>query len=138
MLLTIAEYRATPAKIASVLRVDERQLQAIFRNLELVGAIKLAADGSRIEAVSEKRHLDSGHPLTTAHQTLLKIKGLEHCARLDESKRYNMALTFTATDRTRRRLQRAILEMLKEAERLVEAAPAENLYQLNIDLFSWL
>ena len=47
------------------------------------------------------------------------------------------SVTFSAEERIRARIHEAFLKFLREVEPLVRESPAQEVYQMNFDLFPW-
>jgi len=67
----------------------------------------------------------------------LRLKALDRISSLAAKDTYNFSVVFTADEDVRRRVQGRFLRFLKEVEDEVKQARAEDVYQLNFDLFKW-
>jgi hypothetical protein len=51
---------------------------------------------------------------------------------------YSFSATFSGSWEAKRQIQAKILELIKNIETLSETPTPESIFQINIDLFSWL
>lgn len=136
-MLGIEALRKNPQRIPEVLSSSHNRCREILLALERAGFITIAPSGEII-LKRPNRHLARDHSLTAAHQTMLKLKCIEKCANLDPAQRFNFMVTFSGSDEIKAKIHARILEVIKETEQLVQTAPADSLYQFNIDLFPWI
>jgi hypothetical protein len=50
---------------------------------------------------------------------------------------YGFTVVFSADENARKRIHSKLLELITEIETLVVKAPAQNVYQLSLDLLPW-
>ena len=133
--LMIDRYRNEPKTLSEVLGVAPGQVEQLLETLRRLGLISVTPDGLLV--IREAMHLPAGSPLFRPYRTLLRQRALAHQARLPDKVGYSLSLLFTATKDIEARLRQRFLELLKEFEPEVRAAPSESVFFLGIDLFPW-
>ena len=121
--------------IARSLRINPAKLHALVQELESLGFLKKSNKG--YQKTKKSIHLSKSSPLCRPQQLLMQHRSLQHQQGLAEDSRYNFAVTFTADPETREKIQQEFLRFLSTIEETVRAAPSEDVYQMNFDLFAW-
>jgi hypothetical protein len=87
--------------------------------------------------LKDNLHLSPESTIYRPYRTLLRFKAMERLDRLNAGDAYNYSVLFTADEEVRRRVQARFLEFLKDVQDDIQAAPAQEVYQLSFDLFRW-
>jgi uncharacterized protein (TIGR02147 family) len=135
MFLTVARYAKNVAQIARELGLRDEVLAAHMRTLEKLGFIDLRND--TYEVVTEHLHLPQSASYFDSQRTMMRIKSLEHLQRKADGAAYCFTVTLSGDEQMRATLRKMFLDYLKNAEKVVRAAPPKDVYQMNFDLFSW-
>jgi hypothetical protein len=133
--LGVEEFAADHSLIAHCLKIDSMKLHSLIQELESLGFIKKSPKGYL--KTKKSIHLSKSSPLCRPQQLLMQYRSLQHQQGMSDDNRYNFAVTFTANSETRERIQQEFLKFLSSIEDLVRAAPSEEVYQMNFDLFAW-
>lgn len=137
MILLIPELRQSSEKIAQLLGLSHDQILRILHKFEQFRIIERNAAG-HIKLLVEFIHLPRTSPVFSPWRNLMRL----HCLnRLNENKQeedYSFSGTFTATWEAKKRIQATLIALLRDVEAMSEAEKPESVFQLNIDLFSWL
>lgn len=133
--LGVEKYARDPRRIAESLNIDPGRIEGLIEELVQLGYAKRGSAG--LEKNRRVQHLPKESPLCAPQQMLLRYRSLQHQQLLSESSRYNFAVIFTGDETVREKIQLEFLKFLKEAEKLVKAAPSEGVYQMHFDLFPW-
>ena len=139
LFLTISRYKKEPALIAEALSISQERLNDIFQTLADLKLIEVRGD--QFHVLIENVHLAKDSVLCHPHQALSRIKATQRLMELGklelENSSYSFSLCFSADAHTRRLIQERFLKFLRETERLVKGANAEEVLQINFDLFPW-
>lgn len=135
--MLLKQYKGSTKKLAQAMGRTEEQIKSSLEKLVELGILKI--EGEQYENTKKHIHLSKTSSLFKPHQSLLRQLILDHLMRNTGKKEfYNLAITFTGDEKSRDAIQREFLKFLKRADQLIDAAPGENVYQLNFDLFPWL
>lgn len=133
--LTIPKYRKNVGHLKKILQISEDQLHGALRELETLNLINMTEQGYQI--LKSETHLSSDSPLYRPFRNLQRLKAIEKIDKLSEDKAYSFSVAFSANEKVKNEIQRRILKLISEVEKLVASAPEEEVFQLNIDLFDW-
>lgn len=133
--LTVDRFRKDPKLLGSQLNLSPEYLTDIFTKLEQMHMIKLSADGYTI--LKESTHLSLDSPFFFPYRCMQRVKSLDRIQKIAKDATYNFSVVFSADEPTRRDIKAKFLDLLKLIEKTSRAAPAEEVYQLNFDLFDW-
>lgn len=135
MSLFIDEFRNNIQLLSKKLGVTGEKIEKIILNLKNIGLV--TEDNGKYFVSMDTIHLPANSPICTPHQNLMRQAIISFYSDRDVEKSYNLLLTFTADDKSRKLIQDRFINFLKEANRIIKDAPSKNLYQMNFDLFSW-
>ncbi len=133
--LAIEKYAKNLDLIASSLNLTSSQVVARVKELIELGFVKSVAKG--FEKTKKTIHLNKDSPLCRPQQLLMQRHAQQQLQLLSEGERYNFAVTFTACEETREKIQQEFLKFLSTIEESVRKAPSEEVYQMTFDLFPW-
>jgi DNA-binding IclR family transcriptional regulator len=134
--LQVARYAQDPSSIAEAAGIGPERLEKIFATLRELGIV--AFEKKTAIVLQKNFHLPKDSPMLLPHQTLMRTLATQRLVELPPEQRYSLAVTFSASEETRRKLHSRFLEFLKEAENLVKGSKSEGVYQMNFDLFPWI
>lgn len=124
-------------KLSMRLGISFQRLQDIVSNLEKLGIV--TEEGNKFKNKAKGLHLSPQNSLCSPHQLLLRQQTISFFQ--DPTKResaYQLAITYTADHEAKEKIKALFLDFLKKADRVIDAAPSSNVYQMNFDLFPWL
>lgn len=123
------------AALARTLHLSESRVRRILRWLESAQLISSTDEGfkPRVAAL----HLPHDSPFVDVYRQQMRTHALQRLSR-DAPGSFSFSTLFTADEATRKIIKGKLLDVLKECQALVAHAPSRDLFQLNIDLFSWL
>jgi transcriptional regulator with XRE-family HTH domain len=122
--------------LASVLNLTKKSLAEILNKLELLKLIEFK--NNRFIVINQSLHLPKDSNLIHPHQTLLRVKSIEHQQnKSHDSGNYAFSVTFSCDEEGRKKIQEDFIKYLKSVQKTVQAAGTEEVYQINFDLFSW-
>ncbi len=133
--LGVPRFAANFVRIAESLNIELSRVDEIVRELKELGLLRVGNKG--LEKTKSRMHLAKDSPLCAPQQLLLHYRSLQHQQLLSPAAKFNFAVTFTADEKTREKIQVELLKFLETTEALVKNAPSESVYQLNLDLFPW-
>lgn len=133
--LGVQRFSQEPEKISKCLKVSRRQVDQWLKDLVEMGFARKV--GRSFEKEKANFHLPPESPLFLPHQSLLQKSSDRHLQGLPADQKYNFALTFSADEATREKVQREFMKFLKTIEGDVKSAPADEIYGLSFDLFKW-
>jgi hypothetical protein len=88
--------------------------------------------------INQSLHLPKDSSLIHPHQTLLRVKSIEHQQnKSQDAGNYAFSVTFSCDEEGRKKIQEEFLKYLKSVQKTVQNAGSEEVYQINFDLFSW-
>jgi uncharacterized protein (TIGR02147 family) len=135
MFLTIPRFARLPELIQEHLGLSSAAFRKAIETLLRLQVIDVKKDGYEVR--KNKLHLPVDSPLSLPYKQLLRMRAAEKIRSLNSQSSYNFSVIFTATPKERAAIQEEFLKFLKKAEKLVEAATPEEVYQMNFDLFEW-
>ncbi len=132
----IPDFANNPQKIAESLNFSEKTVQEAIVYLLDVKLIERDESG-RLQKTKTQMHLPRQSHLFEAQRKLFLYRCLEHQDRTRNSTDYNFGVTFSATSETKEKIKKKFLEFLNDIQPLVNEAEAEEVFQMNFDLFNW-
>ena len=135
MFMTVAHFRQDPKLIATALGLSPEGLALTLEKLSRLGMLTLGPSGYLVATANTHVPVDS--PFYRAHSILQRTKTLERIMREVRDDSYHFSVVFSADDAVRRAVKDRFLLLLKDLQPDVAAAPAEQVFQLNFDLFRW-
>lgn len=138
--LTVPHYNKNPNRIAEALKIEDSALKGA---LQLLTDLKMIEPADKNSGEGQFRILQSALQLsktslyTDPHQTLMRYKSQDRISNLPIEKRKGFAVTFSADPATQKEIHKEFLNFISKIEKLVRNAPAEEVYQLNFDIFPW-
>jgi uncharacterized protein (TIGR02147 family) len=136
--LHIPIFRQDPKRLSASLGLSLDRLRGILSILAEIGQIEVGTTPFQVKKLNNSRtHFDKNHPLTRMHQHLLGIACQNQILKLKEEEKENLQITFTADEKTAKRVQAEITKFMKGLEGDVASAKDERLYQMNLQFFSW-
>ncbi|MGE0174072.1 MAG: DUF4423 domain-containing protein [Oligoflexales bacterium] len=134
--LALEKYRKSVQRLESDLNLPSGRLGEILANLERIGVIAMSAKG--IEIIERSLHLPPQSPLYKSWRSVIRVMGVNQMLKIPEKDSYAFSGVFSANRRIKNQIQSKFLAFLEEAQKLVmEDGAAEDVYQLNFDLFPW-
>ncbi len=134
MYLTIPKWLKDPRHLVSETRIEASRLADILKTLEELEIIEFKSGVYRL--LKDQLHLSKKSVLCGPQQNLMRTLSLSKTANAPADA-YSFLATFTANEKTRLKIQAEFVNFLKNVETLVQAAPSEDVYQIQFDLFSW-
>ena len=134
--LSIERYRRNPALLVDDLNVKAEHVERSIAVLEKCQIIQRRRTGRAIELILDHIHLPRESAVYPAFRNQLKQMSIARLQNNEEND-YSFWVTFSADDKTLLKLKQEFLALLKKTEASVRKAPAQNVYQMNFDLFSW-
>lgn len=133
MFLTIPEYLGEPLRIGPVIGLSEARLKETLDTLQSCGILERTGGGYALKEAH--LHLDRDSPLMRVHGTMFRAKAMEYQQKSADSEDYFLSIGFSADPVTRARIKTEFQAFFKEASKSITAAPCEEVYVLNFDLF---
>lgn len=136
MYLTIPRFQSNPRLIAAQLNISPKQLEDTLSVLVAEGLVTQVKPGQFVSA-KDAVHLPDDSPLCLSQQILVRARSLERLSTLGPKNSFRFSVTFSADEETYDGIRERFNRFLRELEPMVRAAPCENVYQLNFDLFPY-
>jgi transcriptional regulator with XRE-family HTH domain len=133
--LSIDKFAQNPKLLEPVLGIAHERIVSILDALESHGII--AQKLGRWTTLKKQVHLKRNSDLYPAWKMQMQNLGQARNQLGTSEKSYGFAVIFSADDKARKRIQTKLLELITEIEPLVVKAPAQNVYQLSLDLLPW-
>lgn len=133
--LTVEKFRKDLKLLARQLNLSAEYLTDILMKLEQMKLIKLSADGYVL--LKDSTHLSVDSPFYFPFRCMQRVKSLDRIQKVPKEKSYNFSVVFSADEATRREIKTKFLSLLETIEKVSRSAPAEDVYQINFDLFDW-
>lgn len=135
--LTISSYAKQPNLIGQKLGLGVDRIQEILVKLKSWNLIDFKDDVYSVREFSQ--HLPEDSPIFIPYGILGRMKSLEKMrARDSENKQdYFFSVTFSASEETRIKFKKKILDLIKSFQSEVADSPSQDVFQFNIDLFKW-
>lgn len=134
--LSIPRYQKSVDRLAKELLIPIQKVRVMCASLEAMGLAK-RVDVGGWTSTGRHLHLPREANLYGPWEAQLRMLGQARRHLLPKELAYSFSVVFSGDEETRRELVRRILDLIKDAEPLVGKAPEEDVYQLDIDLFSW-
>lgn len=123
--------------LASALGISLDTLHQALKKLIDLNIIEKKGDEYR--AKISDLHLSPSSPLCQVHQTLMRQQIIQHhMSTEDKTDQYNLLITFSADEKAYQHIKDRFLNFLTDADKIIAAAPEENVYQIQFELFPWL
>jgi transcriptional regulator with XRE-family HTH domain len=137
LFMTVPSFAEEPRRVCEGIGISEARLEAILLKLQTWKLIEYKA--GKYKAKDPKLHLPESSPVFLAFGILQRIKTIERLrqAKVEKGDDYFFSVLFSAETKLQARLKRKFLDLLKEVQAEVIESPAQQVYQLNIDLFRW-
>ena len=135
--LTLPQYAGDSRKVAQRLKFSEAYAKKIFGKLEELKINQPLTTPHHYRVVEDHLQLSSDSPLCTPYQALFRLASAHHLMKIPTDERFAFSVTFSADEKTKKIVHEAFLKFLREIEPQVKAAPIDEVYQLNFDLFPW-
>lgn len=133
--LTLDRFRSTPEAIGDELGIGKERLHAILELLRRLGLIDLSTKTPRV--ARDSLYLPPSSAYYPAYRALARQRALERMQASDPNDGYFFSAVFSATPVEERAIRQRLLEVLTASEAEIKEAPAEEVYQLSLDLFRW-
>lgn len=133
--LSIERFAQNPKLLEPILGMNHDRLIAVLDALESHGVI--AQKNGRWTTLKKQVHLKRTSDLYPAWKMQMQNLGQAQNQLSTSEKSYGFAVVFSADEKARKRIQTKLLELITELEPLVVKAPAQNVYQLSLDLLPW-
>jgi uncharacterized C2H2 Zn-finger protein len=131
--MTVDRYRREPNLIIEKLGITKRDLTEVLTILERCAVVHATKKGYEVDINS--RHLSQSNRLSRINAASFRLKAIEYQQRLGNTDDYFFTSTFSATLETRALVKSHFMELLKQVAPKVEGAKAEEVFQMNFDLF---
>lgn len=131
----IDKYCNDSEKMAKTLKVDTPKVNELLDKLLELGFIN--KESGRITRSKKSYHLPKDSPLREPHQKLMTYAGIQHKQLLPDHLKYQFSVLFTSDPETHEKIRQEFLNFISKMEEWVKESPAEEVYQLHIDLFPW-
>jgi len=133
--LLIPHFARLPKELCPTLSISEARLVEILDLLERLTIISYQKTG--VKVLIANTHLPKQKSYFRQFAESIRFLCMSKNRTRPDPNGYFFSVTFTADEKVRLDLQRELLELLGKFETKVVSAPEEDVYQLNIDLFSW-
>lgn len=133
--LTIPRFASSPDALLKFLDISKERLNQILMTLQDWNLIQFQGEKYHLE--DPVQHLPKDSPLFRLHSTALRQRTIEKIRKLDDENSFIFSTVFSADAALQNRLRKKILALLKETQADVGAAKSDDLFQMNIDFFSW-
>jgi transcriptional regulator with XRE-family HTH domain len=135
--MTVPSFAEEPKRICNQIGISEVRLESILLQLQNWQLLEFKA--GKYKAKDPKLHLPESSPVFLAFGILQRIKTIEKLRHMKAEKGddYFFSVVFSAETKFQAKLKRKFLDLLKDVQSEVIESPAQQVYQLNIDLFKW-
>ncbi|MGK5086566.1 TIGR02147 family protein [Bdellovibrionota bacterium FG-2] len=133
MFLTIPKFQKNPEALVEKLDVSQEQFTRILSVLEDCGLIRFTPQG--LEVLKPNLHLEKESPLARVNGTFFRLKAIDSLQRAKSEEDYFFTASFSATEALRTQIKERFLQFLKRQSKEIGDSPAEQVFQLNFDLF---
>ena len=134
--LNIPRYLNDRSLIVKELGLSTFQFERAIEILKEAGAIGVGK-GGKFELLKPHIHMDTESPLTATYIAALRQLTIHHIHKIPQTEKTGFSATFTGNEAARIAIHEKFLKFLKETEQIVKDAPADEVYQINFDLFPW-
>ena len=133
--LSIERFAQNPKALKSVLGISHERMIGILALLESNGIIEQKA--GRWRTIKKQVHLSRASEIYPAWKMQMQNLGQARNQLQTSEKSYGFSVVFSADEKTRVKIQAKLLDLITEIEPLVVKAPAQNVYQLSLELLPW-
>jgi uncharacterized protein (TIGR02147 family) len=135
MFLTVDRFAKMAGTIAERLHITSEFLAEILTKLQRLGIVEMRA--GQYYVVKDNIHLSRESTLYRPYRNLLRMKANERIDILPSERSYNFSVIFSTNPRTKQKIHAAFLEFLRVVQEMVGKTKADEVYQMNFDLFGW-
>jgi uncharacterized protein (TIGR02147 family) len=135
MFLTVEKYAKNAPSIAEVLNLHIELFAEALRKLQRLGIVEMR--NGRYPVLKESIHLPKDSSLYRPYRNLLRMKSAEWVDKRPSEKSYNFSVIFSTSPQIKQRIHVAFLDFLKLTQDMVGEGKADEVYQMNFDLFGW-
>lgn len=135
MALSIERFAQNPKLLESALNMSHERLVSIVSNLEAHKVIEQKK--GRWVSLKKQMHLKRSSDLYTSWKLQIQNLAQGRSQSHSQEKSYGFTVVFSADEKARKKIQAKLLELINEIEPVVVQAPAQNVYQLSLDLLPW-
>ena len=133
---TIPRFAQKSDDLRKCLGLSKDYFDKLCSLLERIGIITFK--NSNVIVLKDRLHQDKEAPYFKSFTISSKLKTIEYFSRSTNTPRMDLSVAFSADEATREKIQQELMTALERIRLLVEQAPTQSVYQLNIDLFDWL
>jgi transcriptional regulator with XRE-family HTH domain len=134
--MTTETFAGNVREIQRRLHLSDHRLSEILAQLQQHGLIGLD-DAGGYRVLVDRLHLPADAEIYPAYRVMQRLKTVERLRQLDGDHAYSFSAVFTADEATRHLVKGKLLKLLGEIEPAASSAPAQEVFQLNLDLFDW-
>ena len=134
--LVVGRYQKNPFLLVEDCGIPRAQLATSLEILRDLHIIELTPQ-NEVKLLQKSLHLSKTSYLCRPNQTLMRGLIANRLSLSTKDNDYNLLITFAADAKTRASIQQRFLAFLQDCDRLIAAAPCEEVYQIGFDLFSW-
>ena len=135
--LSLSKFQKDPQQICQAINISEEHLADTLLRLQKMRLIEIK-NRSSIKVLKRTLHLSEDSPLCTPNQVLIRTKSLNKLMNRVDSEAFSFSATFSANDKMKNKIRRQFNDFIKNVQKEVKSSPAQDVYQINFDLFSWL
>ncbi len=133
MLLLVPEFAAEPRRVAQRLGVSDDRLQSMLTTLSELGILQPGEGGYRVSEANV--HLPHAHPLARLHAASMRQWSAQRRVVSDDPNNFFFTATIACDESARQAIRQVLLDAVKMTSAAVADAPAQEVFQLNLDLF---
>ena len=136
--LGISKYAQNPSLLTGALDLTTQQLMKILDRLKSLGIVNFPGGGGKVTVLKHALHLDIESIYCEPYQQLFRFRSAEQIAKLNPEKRFVYSLTFSGDHQVKIEIQALYMDFMKKVEKLLDSDDsADDVYQINFDLFPW-
>ncbi len=135
MFLTIPKYASNIRLIQLRLGLADDVFSNILRKLQNNNIITVK--NGKFQSIVDNIHLPSDSYLFPAYKKLIRLKSMSKFDNGLNKNNFNFSVSFSCSVQTKESIHQEILKTIQRIQNKVTASPQEEVYQLNLDLFSW-
>lgn len=136
-LLSIPRFEQSLENARKVLKLDSSIFDTKLSMLEDLGFIAVDWKFQRVKVLKRDLYLSQESNQLKPHQLAMKVRSLARTQSLPTENSKSTVLTFSSNKDTVAKIQHLFSRFLSEVGELVLKDKADNLYQMNFELFSW-
>lgn len=135
MYLTISEYKDSPEKILTNLKISKAKLHLEIEKLEKLGLIKL--NQKKIQTVKQQIHLDPKSSLCTSNHVQWRLKVIQKLnEREDDSKDLHLSVAVSMDEESKTQIKKILRDAILDIQKTVNNCKfPQSIHYLMIDLF---